>query len=91
MLIVVVAIVVTSPSHATASDVVDSLSFETSSGTIELTDAECDLHHVQKELLGTFLALHSRREDTTSQRVALITLTDAVGILPRDPFAVGII
>ena len=28
---------------------------------------------------------------TTSQRVALITLTDAVGILPRDPFAVGII
>jgi hypothetical protein len=29
--------------------------------------------------------------NTTSQRVALITLTDAVGILPRDPFAVGII
>ena len=60
-----------SPSHATASDVVDSLSVATSCGTIELTDAECDLHHVQKELLGTFLALHSRREELRHKRVCI--------------------
>jgi hypothetical protein len=29
--------------------------------------------------------------NTTSQRVALITLADTIGILPRDSFAVGVI
>ena len=58
-------------SATSAAAVLPTLSVATSCGTIELTDAECDLHHVQKELLGSYLALLSRRDELRDKRVCI--------------------
>jgi hypothetical protein len=41
-------------------------------GTIELTDAEANMHHVHKELLGVVLAVKSRRWELRNKRVCVI-------------------
>lgn len=50
---------------------IPALELATSCGTIELKDSEADLAHVQKELLGTFLALKSRRRELCNKRVCI--------------------
>lgn len=47
-------------------------SFESTSGTIELTDLEADMHHVHKELLGVLLAITSRRWELKDKRVCVL-------------------
>jgi hypothetical protein len=50
---------------------VPALEFASSLGTIELTDGEAELAHVHKELLGTYLALKSRRRELFQKRVCI--------------------
>ena len=54
-----------------AEQVMSGLSVATSEGTIELTDDECNHHHVHKELLGVLLALQSRRVQLQHRRVCV--------------------
>ena len=42
-------------------EVLDKHTLYASSGTIELTDVEVDMHHVHKELVGVVLAVASRQ------------------------------
>jgi hypothetical protein len=68
--------------HVTTSSEVQpvpDLELATSIGTIPLTEAECDLAHVQKELLGTYLALKSRRRELHNKRVCIFV--DAVATI----------
>ena len=51
-------------------------SVTTSQGTIELTDAECDMHHVHKELFMVLLVLRAKCSDLRNRRVGIFV--DAV-------------
>ena len=58
-------------SESCESRSVPSIEVATDSGTIELTDEEADLAHVQKELLGVYLSLRSRRLQLCNLRVCI--------------------
>ena len=52
--------------------VLDKHTLYASSGTIELTDVEADMHHVHKELVGVVLSVASRRFELENKRVCLL-------------------
>ena len=57
-------------------------SFQSTEGTIELTDDEAMMHHVHKELWGVFLAVASRRWELQDRRVCvLVDATTTVAYL----------
>ena len=62
---------------AVGEQMLDHISGEThtlrsTSGTIELNDSECDMHHVHKELLGVLLAVASQRWELRNRRVCIL-------------------
>ena len=57
--------------ESSESQPVPGIQLATSIGTIELTESEATLAHVQKELLGTYLALKSRRRELHHKRVCI--------------------
>ena len=60
------------PTGVLVDAVLDKHTLYASSGTIELTDAEADMHHVHKELVGVVLAVASRRFELENKRVCLL-------------------
>ena len=60
------------PTGMLVDAVLDKHTLYASSGTIELTDVEADMHHVHKELVGVVLAVASRRFELENKRVCLL-------------------
>ena len=60
------------PTGMLVDAVLDKHTLYASSGTIELTDVEADMHNVHKELIGVVLAVASRRLELENKRVCLL-------------------
>ena len=60
------------PTGMLVDAVLDKHTLYASSGTIELTDVEADMHHVHKELIGVVLTVASRRLELENKRVCLL-------------------
>ena len=60
------------PTEVLVDAVLDKHTQYASSGTIELTDLEADMHHVHKGLVGVVLAVASRRFELENKRVCLL-------------------
>ena len=60
------------PTGMLVDAVLDKHTLYASSGTIELTDVEADMHHVHKELVGVVLTVASRRLELENKRVCLL-------------------
>ena len=53
-------------------EVLDKHTLYASSGTVELSDTEADMHHVHKELVSVVLAVASRWFELENKRVCLL-------------------
>ena len=60
------------PTGVLVDAVLDRHTLYASSGTIELTDVEADMHHVHKELVGVVLSVASRQFELENKRVCLL-------------------